>query len=139
MKKPFVLDCSVTMSWLLPSQSNDYSRMVLEALASEREFAIVPPLWELEVVNVILVQIRRQQLSLTAGLRFVDYLNGLDIRRKSDKLASLETLIVFAEENALSSYDSIYLQLAINESVAIATRDDKLKKAAKKLGIGFFE
>ena len=48
--KYFVLDCSVTMGWVLEDEKTDYTEAVLDSLAENR--AIVPSLWELEVSNV---------------------------------------------------------------------------------------
>jgi len=36
----------------------------------------------------------------------------------------------------LTSYDAIYLDLAIRRNLPLATLDDDLRKTAKKLGVG---
>lgn len=46
----FVLDNSVVTGWSLPSQATDYSEAI--AVRLETEKAIVPPLWQLELIPV---------------------------------------------------------------------------------------
>jgi hypothetical protein len=48
---PFVLDNSVVTGWYLPSQATDYSNAV--AIRLETDKALVPPLWQLELANVL--------------------------------------------------------------------------------------
>jgi predicted nucleic acid-binding protein len=44
----------------------------------------------------------------------------------------LEGLMPLARKYGLSSYDASYLHLAIRHGIALATRDEKLRAAAKK-------
>ena len=47
----FVIDNSVVMSWCFKSEANKYGDAVLDILAEST--ALVPPIWPLEVVNVL--------------------------------------------------------------------------------------
>ena len=48
---PFVLDNSVVSGWYLANQASDYSESIAERLQADR--AHVPPVWELELANVL--------------------------------------------------------------------------------------
>ena len=45
----FVLDCSVTMSWVFPDEASDATDQLREAMVEGRAF--VPALWPVEVGN----------------------------------------------------------------------------------------
>jgi len=45
-------------------------------------------------------------------------------------------LLALCRAHRLTSYDAIYLDLAIRRSLPLATRDDDLRKTAKKLDVG---
>lgn len=135
----FVLDCSITAGWLLPSQANALSERALAILSSGEATAIVPPLWELELVNIMLVQIRGKKLNTAAALEFFSCLEALPIVKKTPTLSSPAALLSLAEQALLSSYDALYLQLAITEGIPLATRDESLIQSAKKIGALLFE
>ena len=48
-----VVDCSVTMPWLLKNDASGYSEKTLDALLTGS--AIVPALWHIEVQNMLLM------------------------------------------------------------------------------------
>ena len=132
--KRFVVDCSVVMAWCFEDEADKYADSVLDLLADAE--AIVPSIWSLEVANVLLVGERRKRLTEADSLRFVNLLRALPITidQETGNRAWSETLSV-GRENGLSSYDAAYLELAMREGVALATRDDRLKEAAGKCGV----
>ena len=48
---PFVLDNSVSCGWFLENQASEYTEAIARRLEDDQ--AIVPPLWELELTNVL--------------------------------------------------------------------------------------
>lgn len=44
-------------------------------------------------------------------------------------------LLALCRTHRLTSYDAIYLDLAIRRNLPLATLDDDLRKTAKKLGV----
>lgn len=46
---PFVLDCSVTMSWVFADEANATTEALRESLIED--MAVVPALWSIEVAN----------------------------------------------------------------------------------------
>ena len=132
MAARFVVDTSVVMAWCFGNEADPYADRVLRSLSSSS--ALAPAIWPLEVVNVLLVAERRKRLLPAESLRFVSLLNRLPIRveQQPPGEGAMEGLLALARKYGLSSYDASYLHLAISHGIALATRDEKLKAAAKK-------
>ncbi len=117
----FVLDCSVTVSWCFKDEVSRYSEKALDLL-SESE-AIVPPIWSLEVSNVLLVAESEKRLSKAQGARFLELLRSLPIREEPSSLFLSDALTLLAREHGLSAYDASYLELAMRAGAPLATMD----------------
>ena len=74
----FVLDTSVTIAWCFEDEVTPYTEAVLDRL--ETTTALVPPVWQLEVANVLLVGERRKRLTQAQTARFVQLLRALPYR-----------------------------------------------------------
>lgn len=130
----FVLDCSVTMPWLLKNEPSGYAEKVLKHLAKNE--ALVPCLWHLEVGNVLLSAERRNRLKEAESERFLHWLTELPIAVDLQPTAAVVGRIVsLAREQNLSSYDASYLELAMREGTPLASVDKSLIHAAKKVGV----
>lgn len=57
----FVLDASVTMSWCFEDEGVPYSNAVLDSLG--KVSAVTPPIWMLEIGNVLITAERRGRLT----------------------------------------------------------------------------
>ncbi|MCG6536217.1 MAG: type II toxin-antitoxin system VapC family toxin, partial [Syntrophales bacterium LBB04] len=133
----FVVDSSVVMAWCFEDEADKYADSVLDLLVDSE--AIVPSIWPLEVVNVLLVAERRQRLTEAGSLQFVKMLRELPITlvHESSGRAFCEILFV-GRQLGLSRYDAAYLNCNA-EGIALATRDEKLRKASKKCGVKLVE
>jgi predicted nucleic acid-binding protein len=132
--KRFVVDCSVTMAWCFQDEVDAYTDSVLDLLMDSE--AIVPSIWPLEVANVLLVAERSKRLTEADSLQFVKLLRGLPISvdtGSSDR--ALNEVLFIGRQQGLSSYDAAYLELAMREGAALATRDSKLMRVAEKCGV----
>lgn len=129
--KPLVVDCSVTMAWCFEDESSPLTDRVLDGL-TERTIA-VPPIWPLEVVNVLVVAERRRRIKVADSARFLELLSELPIDVDSD--ADGAAILATAREGGLSAYDASYIELAIRRGIPLATTDRRLANAAKKLGV----
>ena len=127
----FVLDCSVTISWLIPDERDDSTLKILEMLPEKG--SIVPSIWPLEVGNVLLVAQRHKRIASEQRHSAIYALNQLPIKidTLTSKNAFLETMEL-AELHNLTSYDASYLELAIRMNLPIATLDKKLIQVAKE-------
>jgi predicted nucleic acid-binding protein len=132
--KRFVIDCSVVMAWCFADEADEYADSVLDMLASAE--AVAPSIWALEVANVLLVGERRNRLKEADSARFIELLSELHITADNETADhALREILSIGREQGLSSYDAAYLELAMRHGLALATRDDALRRAAKKLGV----
>jgi predicted nucleic acid-binding protein len=123
------------MAWCFEDESTPYSESVLEALAEGE--AVVPPIWPLEVANVLLVGERKKRLVPAQSLRFVELLQNLPITLSPD-VRPPGVLLGLAREQGLSSYDASYLDLAIRTGLPLASLDGDLLAAADGFGVARF-
>ncbi len=133
--KRFALDCSLTMAWCFEDEATPYSESVLDALAEGE--AVVPPIWSLEVANVLIVGERKKRLVPAQSLRFVELLQNLPITLDAD-VRPLGELLGLAREQGLSSYDASYLDLAVRTGLPLASLDGDLLEAADRYGVARF-
>jgi predicted nucleic acid-binding protein len=131
----FVVDASVGIGWVHPSQANELTKELLEE-AKAGSAIYVPSLWHLEIANTLLIFVRRKLiteaqrevgLTLLAQLRII-------IDDETNRLA-FSSISELAGKYSLSAYDAAYLELARRKSLPLATRDEALKAAAKKSGV----
>ena len=130
----FVLDCSVVLAWCLPDEQSDYAAQTLDLLLDQQ--AIVPPLWHLEVMNVLLMAQRRNRLEKDKISNILQTLSNLNISTDKKHIEINEpNFISFAVKHQITSYDAAYLYLARRENIPLATLDKKMKQIAQNLGV----
>lgn len=129
----FVLDNSVVTGWYLPSQATPYSEAI--AVLLETEKAIVPPLWELEVANVLKTACTKGRLTPEQARQILDTLYQLPIEIDTGTAPDAYQLLELAIQYQLSSYDAAYLELALRHALPLATQDVQLQRAAIAAGI----
>lgn len=135
----FILDCSVTMAWCFEDEASTYSENALTALKNGY-IAKTPPIWRLEVVNVLLLAERKKRINSLIANNFKNALSVLPIEEDvSANERIFDTVYELARETQLTAYDAAYLELALREQYPIATLDSALSKAAKKIGIAIFQ
>ena len=133
MIEQFVVDNSVVMSWCFKDETNNYADTVLDRLTEL--VAVVPSIWPLEVVNVLLVAERQKRLSESDSIRFLTLLSQLPIFVEYERPEMMKELLALARSNNLSSYDASYLDLAMRKGIPMATLDNKLIEAAKRIDV----
>ena len=131
---PFVLDNSVVTGWYLPEQASAYTDAVAELLKTDR--ALVPPLWQQELANVLRTACNRGKLAPTAARQIIEALSELPIDIDAGPAPGQRQLFELALRYQLSSYDAVYLELALRHGLRVATQDDRLKAAAIEAGLG---
>jgi predicted nucleic acid-binding protein len=134
MSAAFIIDCSLTMTWLFQDEATTATTELLERLATET--ALVPGLWHLEVTNVLAVAERAGRIRPKESDAFLDDLAGLDIEMDQQAEArAFGHLLPLCRKHQLSSYDATYLDLALRRKLPLGTLDEPLRKAAKKLRV----
>jgi predicted nucleic acid-binding protein len=134
----FVLDCSVVLAWYFADESDPFADAVATSLA--RGTAVVPSLFHLEIANILVVGERRKRSTEAQAATFLSQLAALPIVVDGQTEAhAWSDTIALARAHGLSAYDAAYLELAIREALPIATLDDRLRAAAKAVGVPFYK
>lgn len=134
MSAAFVVDCSIAMAWLFHDEATPKTAALLSRLATES--ALVPAWWSIEITNVIAMAERKGRISPSQSDSFIAALNKLGIERDDEAPDRAFThLLALCRTHRLTSYDAIYLDLAIRRGLPLATLDQDLRKAARKLGV----
>ncbi len=129
-----VIDTSITMAWCFQDEATDHTASVIRMVRDQG--AIVPSLWPVEVANSVLVGRRRNRLSAGDAATFFALLRNLSIRVDAGTTAHAWTSVFdLAEARNLTAYDACYLDLAIREAIPLATLDNRLRDAARRLGV----
>lgn len=132
-----VLDGSVALSWCFADESDPYADLVLRALPKMP--AVVPTLWHLEIANALLMGERRKRSQEADTAQWLLFLRSLPIIAEEDTTArAWSDVLHLARSHDLSAYDAAYLELALRRGFPLATLDKKLRKAAKKAGVGLY-
>ena len=129
----FVLDNSVVSGWFINYQSCAYSELIATRLQTVR--AIAPPLLQLEYTNVMRTACKRQKMIAAQAHQIVAMLAELPIDIDNASLHPSQVLDL-ALRYDLTSYDAVYLDLALRRGLPIATRDQALADAALVAGVG---
>jgi predicted nucleic acid-binding protein len=130
----FVLDCSVVLAWYFVDETDRYADAVAAALPDAT--ALVPSLFHLELANILVVGERRKRSTEAQATAFLASLTGLPIVVDGQTATrAWSDIIALARSHNLSTYDAAYLELAMRESMPLATLDDKLETAAKAIGV----
>jgi len=135
MRAALVVDCSIALAWLFHDEATPKTVALLNRLATET--ALVPAWWFVEITNVLAMAERKGRITPSQSDAFIADLSKLAIERDDEATNRAFThLLALCRTHRLNSYDAIYLDLAIRRSLPLATLDEDLRKAAKKLGIG---
>ncbi len=128
-----VIDSSITLNWVLHDEHTSESDELFD-LVSEQG-ATVPCLWRLEIANALQVAVRRKRIEAAYRDRCIQKLQQLPIEvdSETDKQAWNATLRL-SERHNITVYDACYLELALRRAIPLATRDQRLAKAASEAG-----
>ena len=134
MSATFVVDCSIAMTWLFPDEATDKTAELLNRLATET--ALVPSWWFIEVANVLTIAERKSRISHIQSNAFIADLGKLDIDVDDEGPGrAFSHLLPLCRTHRLTSYDALYLDLAARRHLPLATLDEQMRKAAKKMAI----
>jgi len=130
----FVVDCSMAMAWVFDDEATPETEAVLSRLVTDT--ALVPALWFIEIANVLAIAERKGRITLAQSDAFISDLGKLGIERDDEAADRAFThLLTLCRTHRLTSYDAIYLDLAVRRNLPLATLDDQLRKTAAKLGV----
>jgi predicted nucleic acid-binding protein len=134
MSAAFVVDCSIAMAWLFNDEATPKTGALLNRLTTET--ALVPAWWFIEVTNVLAMAERKGRITPAQSDAFVADIDKLGIERDDEAPDRAFThILALCRTHRLTSYDAIYLDLAVRCNLPLATLDVDLRKTAKKLGV----
>lgn len=135
MSQEFVLDSSVTLSWFFDDEATPATDELLDQLNQDGR-AVVAAHWVLEICNTLVMAERRKRSTVADSSHFLDILAALPIETDEQTAARASTVTLhLARTHGLTLYDSTYLELAMRNSLPLATLDKELRAAAKKTGV----
>ncbi len=132
-----VLDAETAVAWAFEDRSSPYTDMVLETLVEGQAYA--PSLWPLEVGQALLTAEQQGRLEQAATVQFLELLEQLPIyveTEHSERL--LAEYLALARAQGLSMHKAAYLHLAMRRGLPLATADETLRRAARKVGVPLF-
>lgn len=133
--KRLVLDASVTVAWCFPDESTAYSEAVLDLLGNAAE-AVVPAIWPFEVANALLMGERRKRITAAQVTSVLERIRDLPVTVDAVRVdRAFGPILLLARNEQLTEYDAAYIELAMRESLPLATLDDRLRRAAKSAGV----
>lgn len=127
----FVLDASISAVWALADESSPLADLAADRLKNEN--ALVPPLWWYEVRNLLVVNERRQRMTVEDSARYLELLSSFPIQ--VDPVEDEQAVLRCARKYRLSFYDAAYLAVAQRNRIPLATLEKALQAAALAAGI----
>jgi len=134
----FVLDASVALCWCFEDEADRYARSIFPVLRTTP--AVVPAIWPAEFGNGLMVAERRKRISQVAVSELLTAFRELPIRiEPAISSERLPQLVSMARQHGLSVYDTLYLDIALEQELPLATIDKQMKRAARKMGVELFK
>lgn len=123
------------MAWCFEDEATPALDALLDRVQAEG--AVVPPLWTLEVANVLLMASRRRRITSEGMLERLASLDMLPMETDGQAVGAVwrSTVLALAQTEALTCYDAVYLELAIRRGMTLASSDRPLRLAAARRGV----
>jgi predicted nucleic acid-binding protein len=129
-----VADNSVVLAWFFQEDQTDAALEILQLI--ENDSLLVPPLWWYELENGIVIGERRGRKTAAESAAFLKLVRALPIRTDDAPRHRIsDSIIDIARQFKLTAYDAAYAELALRESISLATFDAPLRRCAVKLGV----
>jgi predicted nucleic acid-binding protein len=129
-----VVDSSVALNWVMPDEDRTHTEALLDSVSLTG--AVVPPLFQIEVGNSLLVGVQRKRIVSEYIPEALDLIGRLPLRVDNYSAEYVwSTTIEIAAAYGLTLYDATYLESAIRLGLPLATLDAKLARAAEIAGV----
>jgi len=129
-----VIDSSVALSWCFEDEASAEMDSIFEHVRDQG--AVVPGIWHLEVGNVLLQAEKRGRITTSDATARLALITELPIMTDHETTTrAWREILTLARAEALTTYDTTYLELAVRRGLPLATKDDALLSAAKRLGV----
>lgn len=130
----FVVDASLALTLLFGEEATTATRAALRRL--DKEMGVVPGLWSIEVVNTIGIAERKGRITAGESEKFLARWAGLNLDVDSQAPGrAFSHILPLCRTYRLTSYDAVYIELALRRGLPLATLDQAMNAAARMLGI----
>jgi predicted nucleic acid-binding protein len=127
-----VVDASVACAWVFEDERDDAADLI--GLEVARVGAFVPGLFWEEIANVLLQSQRQRRVSRQDAEASLRRLVRLDLTVSGHRPTPAR-LLDLGSKHALTAYDAVYLDLALELGADLATLDADLRAAAQAEGV----
>ena len=132
----FVLDASVVLSWCFPDENAAVAQHVADRF-KQGDAALASSFWPHEVLNALLAGERRKRISEEMIQTFLDDLALLPVTLEASPAGIVfDRVQALSRRHELTPYDAAYLDLAVENGLALATLDEALVRACQNAGVG---
>ena len=137
IEEAFVLDASITATWLLPDEHTGASQALFARLRGGVLDVHVPDIWLAECGNIIASAVKRRRATVVEADALWRVLDAVRVRITRFELGPTQwrAALALAFERRLSIYDASYLWLAVSLQLPLCTDDERLAKAAIAQGV----
>lgn len=134
MNPSFVMDSSVALSWCFLDEATPATRKLLARMGDEA--ALVPGWWFVELTNVLALAEQKGRITSAQVAEFISLIESFNLEIDSEApQRSFTDLLPLCRTHKLTSYDAMYLDLAVRRQLPLATLDEPLRTAASKLAV----
>jgi len=134
----WAMDASLALAWTLPDERSGVADRFFRLLTADE--VRVPALFWYEITSAVTASVRRGRMTPASGERVLHLVSQLPIKTDAGVGQTCITPIgAVAREQGISAYDAAYLELAMRLGLGMATLDDRLGEAARRLGVPVFE
>lgn len=131
----YILDASIAISWFFRDEGTEHTRELLRRLSADADTAISPSHMLAEISNGLLVAQRRGRLEEGEPDDCLEHLSALPITLVHPTWSDMRRVYTLAAEEMLAAYDALYVDLALQWGLPLATLDRKMRSVADELGI----
>jgi len=133
--KQYVIDCSFSSALFLPDENSERISDFFKNL-SKSDMINVPHLWWYETNNVLNISVKKKRISHNDFTAVIELFSQMKIETDSAYgLSFSKEIFDLSQVYNLSSYDPVYLELAMRKKGRLMSLDNELIIAAGKIGI----
>jgi predicted nucleic acid-binding protein len=139
LSNAIVVDNSVMMRWLFNDGSEkdtQYAQKVLNHIEVHKLKVIVPYLWVYEASFVVNFYVKKAMISHKKSIKHLESLFDLCLVIRGEETP--KDLFIFASMYKLSTYDTSYVMLAMQQKASIATLDKEIVKVSENIDLNIF-
>ena len=131
----FAVDASAALTWCFEDEATRWSDGLLERLRQGDQI-VVPAHWPAEILNALLIAVRRKRLASDRPVLLWNELERLPIQVEPPLAADrAATVLALGAKHGLTVYDAAYLEIAMRRQLALGTLDADLRRAAPSEGV----